>query len=243
MLFNTLKMLLAIITKEVEHNGSILCNFTANRGLAIKNTHRVAVKSVKTGCAKLVLFTAEISFKCLVIFCSAGGTTDRVYLQRKIFNTKSAKNAFSKGNNLCVCGRLGGAKAFNSKLMKFTKAACLSLFIAVATANVTNLKGQCAVHKTVFNSASNNTCSKFGTKGNASSALVVKGIHFLLNNVGSISNASFKYLGVFENRHPYFFKAVKSCGIKHKLFYKLPFIAVLRQKVASTLYSTVNFCH
>ena len=112
--------------------------------------------------------------------------------------------------------------------MKLAQSARLRLFIAVAAAYIRRLNGQRAVYKPLFNGASYNSGGKLGAQGDRAPALIVKGIHLLLHNVGSIPHAAAEDLGVFKNRYSYLVKAVKAGGFKHFTLYKLPFIAVCR---------------
>ena len=110
--------------------------------------------------------------------------------------------------------------------MEFAQSACLRLFIAVAAAHIRRLNRQCAVYKPFFNGASYNSGGKFGAQGYRAPALIVKGIHFLLHDIGGIPDAAAEDLGVLKNRYSYLVKAVKAGGFKHFTLNELPFIAV-----------------
>ena len=63
------------------------------------------------------------------------------------------------------CSRGGGRSgtyALNTELMELSESACLRLFIAVATASITNLYGKCCRSKRIFDNRTYYACCKFG---------------------------------------------------------------------------------
>ena len=187
-------------------------------------------------------------------FSTAGWAADWIYFKADIFNSKIIKNGFGKADDFCIGKRGCSTEAFNTELMKFTKPACLWLFIAIAGGQIANLLRQCFVAKSAFKKGSCCTCCSFGAKCNVSAAFIIKGIHFLLNNIRCVAHTALEKLGMFKNRGSYFLKAVFFCNIKNGCFNILilctslgktsfvPFIAFVINAICISIQKRVSIC-
>ena len=127
--------------------------------------------------------------------------------------------------------------------MELAESACLRLFVSVTAAYIAYLYRQCAVYKSVLNTAADNAGGKLRSKRYRASTLIVKGIHFLLNNIRCIPDAALKHLGMLKNRDSYFIKAVKPGSIEHSPLNKLPAAAFCGQYIVSAFYGAIYFSH
>ena len=163
-----------------------------------------------------------------MILFSAFRAADRINFKRNVFYPYIFKYLPRKGNYLSISRRVSRSHTLNTELVEFAKSSCLWLFIAIATAYIANLCGQRPVYYSVFYSASDNSGSKLGTKRYRAAAFIIKGVHFLLYNIGRVSNTALKHLCMLKNRNTDFLKPEKLSGFKHFSFYKLPASALLR---------------
>ena len=85
--------------------------------------------------------------------------------------------------------------------------------------------------KIAFKKCTNRTGSPFRLERNGTFSLVFEGIHFLLDNIGRISNASCKQFRMFKNRGSDLSEAGFRCRSAHFGFQILPAVAFGRQYI------------
>ena len=203
----------------------------ANGALAVKNTHGVAFKSAAAGFAKFFLMAVEIFFKSFVIFCSAFGAADGVDLKLNAFDLELVKNLADHCDHFSICSGRSGTDKFRTELVEFTKTACLGFFITEAAGKIACFYRKSTVEKSVFDKSAHASCGTFRAKGDGTFTFIKEGVHFLLNNVGGIANASCKKFGVFEGGETDFLKAEKFGNLHGSFFNMLPFCALFRKNI------------
>ena len=178
-----------------------------------------------------------------MIFCTAGRTADRINLKMNAVKLKSVDYGACKADKLCIGNRVLCTVLLNTELVELTKSACLRLFITIARNKVACLNRKSFVFKSVFKNGSCRTGCTLGAKRYAFAALCVECVHFFLNNIGCLTNATGKKLCVLKHGSSDFSETVGASLLTHNLFNKLPFVAFLRKNIFRTLDFLGYKCH
>ncbi len=91
--------------------------------------------------------------------------------------------------------------------MELTIASFLNIFIAIGCNLIEKLDGLGQGAHPMFDITSDNTCCALRAQGNASVALVLEGVHLLLDNIGGIAYPALKELSMFKDRNTDFLVA------------------------------------
>ena len=233
----------AVVAEIVENARSALGNLFAFRTFAVKNPHGVAVKTTAAGVAKPVLAAAEIRLQRLVVLFAAGGAADGVDFKDQVLNSKLVKNAADHGNHFGVRRGRSRAEQLRAELVEFAKAPRLGLFVAEAACKIADLHRQRARKHAVLNKGAHGAGGSLRPKSYGALALILKGVHFLLHDVGAVAHAAGKKLRVLKGRKANFFEAVKRSGLKGGFFNILPFSALLRKHILGAPGRFCNNCH
>ena len=102
--------------------------------------------------------------------------------------------------------------------MEFSETACLRLLISVAAEHVAELLRQRLVEESVLKKSPDSARRSFRAQCYRSSAFVIESIHFFLNHIRSLADASLKKLGVFKYGGSYLLEAERSGNIKQSIF-------------------------
>ena len=87
----------------------------------------------------------------------------------------------------------------NAELMMFAKPSRLRLFIAEHGAvKIIQLRGLRLVEELGLHKHARNACRPFRLEGHGTVALIGKGIHLLIDNIGGIAYPTLEQLGVLE---------------------------------------------
>ena len=89
----------------------------------------------------------------------------------------------------------------------FAKSAVLRFLVAENACDIIRLHWHNALLQSVFDKATRNAGSAFGAQSHTSSALVVKSVHFLRNDIRSLTDTAQEKFGMFEHRRAYFLKS------------------------------------
>ena len=119
--------------------------------------------------------------------------------------------------------------------MKFPHSARLRFFRTEAGQCVRQLDRQRTIDQSAFNHRTVDTGGTFRTKCEFPPALVGKGIHFLLYDIGGIANRTDEETLVLKSGDTNLTKPVKPCSIQEQSFHKLPFITVTGEHVCRAL--------
>ena len=127
--------------------------------------------------------------------------------------------------------------------MELSEAACLGLLITEAGGHIEDLEGQCIVEQTMLDQSADSACGTLGLEGDGAVAFILEGIHFLLDDVGSIADSAVKEFGMLKGRRTDLLITEVCCFLGSDGLDILPFIAVCRQDVLRTAGSAGKKCH
>ena len=235
-------MRFAIVAKIIRYSRSILHDFFALFFLAVENTKRIFVKSRLALTAHKVQICAYVLFQSLVVFRATLGTTDAVYVEFEFFKSDSSQESRNKRNDFRVCGRRIASVAFHSELMVFAKSAVLRFLIAENACDIIRFHRHNTLMQTVFDKATRNACRAFGAKRHASSALVVKSVHFLRHDVGGFTHSAKEKFGMLKHWRADFFESELARHFSCDAFDVMPFVCFLRQHVLCALGYVYHLC-
>ena len=118
----------------------------------------------------------------------------------------------------------------------------MGLFITEALDQIIKFCGQGFVKQAVFHKGTHDPRRTFGAQGNGTAALILKGIHLFIHDIGSFAYPAGKHFRVFKNRGANLFKPVLSAKLADHIFNGLPSAGILGQKILSAL-GGGNLCH
>ena len=130
-----------------------------------------------------------------------------------------------------AAGRAGRAEHLDAELVVFAEPPRLRLFIAEDRRDIVDFERQRAGVEAVFNDAADDGGRPLGTQRDRAAALILKGIHFLLDDVGRVADAAQEKLGVFKGGKANFREAEVCGAAAEDAFQILPVVARRRQNV------------
>ena len=229
------KVCLAFLAEIIGNFGRSLGDFVILGTLAVEQAHGILFQTRQTGGAELLPVLSEIGAQRFIVFGAAGRAADGIQLQMHAGQAETVKHRLCQTNQLRVGNRRLRAEFLHTELVKFAQSACLRLFVAVAGHKVARLDRKPLVFERVLQHSSRCACGALGTQGHALAALGVEGVHFLLDDVGGLTHAARKQLGVLKHRCAHFAEAVGTAFLAHDIFNELPAVALLGQHVLCTL--------
>ena len=181
---------------------------------------RILFKPFAAGVAKAsLLFGIVIHKRCSEIR-SALLAADGIEVKLNVFKPEPFENRGGKRNCGCIRGRALRAEHLSAELEELAASACLRLFVPEAGDYIIILKRHRVGAFTVFNNSSCNRGCSLGAKRNRAVFLsVAEGIHFLLNNVRRVTDASDEKLGVFKRGRADFSVSVFFSLLTHNPLY------------------------
>ena len=225
----------AVVAQIIEHLGRVLRDRGADGAFAVENAHRVAVEPLLTRPAELILAALKVIMQRLVILLAAVLAADRIELQLEIVHAEEREQLVREGDRLGVCRGRRRAEAFDAELMELAQAARLRLLVAVAARQIAKLLRHRLIIQAVLEEGAHNARRPLGAQRDRAVALVEKGVHLFLDDVGRIADAALEQLGVFKHRRPDLTEAVVAGDLERRTFQKLDLVALLRQHVLCAL--------
>jgi hypothetical protein len=142
----------------------------------------------------------EIILQSPVVARTALGTTDIVHFHKGSLDSDGCKIIHKHSEGICIEKRRLHTEGFHSELIELTVASFLRAFIAEHGARIIEFLQRVSLIKTVFDIMADHTCSPFRAQGDTPPFTVFKSIHFLLDDIGTVSDTPGKELGSLHHR-------------------------------------------
>ena len=235
-------MAAAVVAQIVGNQGRVLGDLLIFRALAVQDAHGVALEAALAGLAQLVVAGPEIVLQGLAVGGAAFGTAHAVELQPQVLQTQPVLvQVPGEGDDLRVSRGRGGAEDLDAELMELTETAGLGLFVAEHGAHVVELDGLDLSVEFVFHVGAAGRGGVFRTQGQGTAAVIGKGIHLFLHDIGGLAHAALEELGLLKQGGADLAEAVFSAHGAQQSFQFLPFCGVRGQKIVGAAGS--ENCH
>src|SRR5690606_39189334 len=126
-----------------------------------------------------------------------------VDVQAGLFEPQLFEIHVEQADDFHVDLRPGSAERFHAELVEFPVAPLLDIFVPVGRYVIIELDWLRQRIHSVFDIAAHNAGCSLRTERDAPSSLVVEGVHFLLDYIGSIPDTSLEQFRIFKYRYPY----------------------------------------
>ena len=194
------EMRLALLVQIVDGPGRILDNFPALGHLAVDDAHGIFLHSFPAGRTQSVLMLSQIGKQRFVVILLAVRAADAVDMKLYILQPQFSDEGSRQGNHFHLSQRTLGAHKLHAELVMLAETPALGLLITESLRHIVQLcGGRVGIHIMLQISA-HGSRRAFRLQRNASVALILKGIHFLLHHVRSLAHAALKQHGVLKHR-------------------------------------------
>ena len=224
----------AIVAQIIYYAGSVLCNRLASLFLAVEYSQRILVKSLSARRTHIVKTRAEITLERGIVLLATFGTADRIDIEYEIAYSEFIENSLGQHHYLYVRRGRKRAVILYAELVMLSESARLRFFITENRRYIIHFRRLSVAVERVFDKSSRYSRRTFGLQGNTSSALVLEGIHFLVDYIRGIAHASQKQFGVFKRRRADFVDAKSARDFSHGFFYVMPLVTLFGQNVLCT---------
>ena len=160
-----------------------------------------------------------------------------------LVDAEALEEGIRQRNDLRIRRRRRRAENLNAELMMLSQTSLLDVLIAVVRHDVVSLERQSLGVQGVFQIRTRGGCRALRAQGDGASALVLKGVHFLLHDVRGIADAAVEQLGVLEVRETDLAETILVRDLPEHALYILPFINLGRDDVLGALRGLDKVCH
>ena len=167
--------------------------------LAVKDTQGAAVKAALAVLAQFLQMRTEIVLQEGAVLRAAFRAADGIDLEFKVLEAKPFEDRNSKQDGFRIHHRGRGAHRFDAKLMELSHAASLGTVVPEHGSDIEDLQRHRFSIEFIFDEGTYDSSRIFGTKRNASATAVVERIHFLINNVRTVTDASLEEFRMLED--------------------------------------------
>ena len=227
-------MFLALIAQAFLQARCALAQLMTVRIFAVQKTQRIAVEAALAILAQLVEVRLEESLQLFSVLRTTFGAAYGIDFQLQILQAQTLQYLHSQQNDFRIDIRTGYAQSFYTELVELTQTACLRTVITEHRSDVIELRGSVILAQLMLNVSADSTGGVFRTQGNAAVAAVGKGIHFLFNNVGGITDTALEQLCMLKHRSSDFFVAILCANFAHGFFQITPCVNVGRHNILRT---------
>ena len=193
-----LKVVPAVIAQIIQHTGGAFGDLAADGGFAIQNAHGVFLQALLTGLAQILPAALEVGAQGLVVLGAAGGAADGIDGEGEVLEAKGLHALPRQGDHFGIGDGPGGAVALHTELVELAEAAALGLLVPEAINDIADLEGQGIAQEPIFDGGAADAGGAFRAQGDGAVALIGKGIHLLIDNIGGIAYPTLEQLGVLE---------------------------------------------
>ena len=226
----------AVVADAVQYGGCAGAYGLALFLFAVQYAEGVLFKAAFAGLAEAVVVAPEVLLEAFIIFWTAFGAAYAVDIYAEALYAHPVQHRHGKLYALGIYACPGSAVYLHAKLMMLPETARLGLIITEHGAvEIVHLGGLGVVEKAVLDEHTACARSALRLKGNGAAALVVKGVHFLLNDVGGVAHAPEEKLGMLYNRSTHFVKAKLIAHLARYFLDILPLVALGRYNVLCAL--------
>ena len=226
----------AVVAQIVEHDGRVLDDRAAALFLAVEDAKRILCEPLAAGRAHLVDVRAEILFERGVVVLAALATADAVEVQFERLYPEPLVDGVQQRDDLDVRRRRRTAEKFDAELVMLAKSARLRSLIAEDRGDVVHLGGLSVGVERVLDESPRDAGGALGLQCHRPAALVVKGVHLLVDDVGGVADSACEQLGVFEDGGAYLADAILCGDASDHAFDVVPFVGFGRGDVLCSLW-------
>ena len=135
-----------------------------------------------------------------MVLGAAGGAADGIDGEGEVLEAKGLHALPRQGDHFGIGNGLGGTVALHTELVELAEAAALGLLVPEAIKDIADLEGQGIAQEPIFDGGAADAGGAFRAQGDGAVALIGKGIHLLIDNIGGIAYPTLEQLGVLEGR-------------------------------------------
>ena len=238
-LFYLPEVLRAVRAEIIQNDGRPCGDRRTALVFAVQNAQRILFKPLAAVLAHLVKIRGKICLQRFVERLAAGFTADGIEIQLQLLHAQAVQIRAGEQNDLRVRGRCGRAEELHPELVEFPEPPRLRPLVAETGRDIVQLDGQRAAGQ-ILHEAARHSRRAFRLQGDAAPALVFKGVHLFVDDVGGVADAAQKDLRVRERGRADLLEAIRLRDRARGLFQILPLPALRRENVLCPLRDIVH---